>query len=192
MQKGGARGLGRPQGWGNGGAGLGQLPGVQRAGRAGGAKRRSETQLQSMLEPALQRGQTDRWMRTGWSKQERQTQVSWGLALQGDVPFHPPRPQPPSPLASCPPPPPAGTPLPAGPVIPSPSPSPAPGPSLPASPPGSLPFLCASPLTAGSQPPSALLATHSLTLPAHTRAPHHPAPSLPLSLHPSPHPSPCA
>jgi hypothetical protein len=37
----------------------GQLPGVQRAGRAGGAKRRSETQLQSMAERALQRpGQT--------------------------------------------------------------------------------------------------------------------------------------
>lgn len=33
----------------------GQLPGVQRAGRAGGAKRRSETQLQSMVERALQK-----------------------------------------------------------------------------------------------------------------------------------------
>lgn len=37
-----------------------------------------------MVEPACREGQTDRRMRTGWSKQERQTQVSQGLALQGD------------------------------------------------------------------------------------------------------------
>ena len=54
-------------------------------------------------------------------------------------------------------------------------------------------FIFGQPSTSGSwASTSALLATHSLTLPAHTRAPHHPAPSLPLSLHPSPHPSPCA
>ena len=117
-------------------------------------------------------------------EQARETdQVSRGLALPGDVPLHPPRPQPPSssnpaPLL------PLKAPLcPLVPVLPS----PAPGPSLPARPPGSLPPLplC---LTTNHwpQPPSALLATHSLTLPAHTRAPHRPAPSLPLSLHPSP------
>lgn len=43
-----------------------KLPGVQRAGRAGGAKRRSETQLQSMAERALQKpGQTGQRERTG-------------------------------------------------------------------------------------------------------------------------------
>lgn len=52
-----AGGLGR-------GRGPGQLPGVQRAGRAGGAKSRSETQLQSMVEPALRRGR-DRHAGTG-------------------------------------------------------------------------------------------------------------------------------
>lgn len=182
MQKGGARGLGRSQGWGKGGVGLGQLPGVQRAGRAGGAKRRSETQLQSMVEPALQRGQTDRRMRTGWSKQERQTKSVGGWHWRGTSPSTHPGPSRPHPLI-LPPLLPLQVPLcPLVPVIPS----PAPGPSLPARPPDSLPFLCASPLTTGPQPPSALLATHSLTLPAHTRAPHRPAPSLPLSLHPSP------
>lgn len=177
--------LGRPEGWGRGGGGPGQLPGVQRAGRAGGAKRRSETQLQSMVELALQRGQTDRRMRTGWSRRERQT----GVMGAGTAP--PPRSQP----AWCPRPlPPTSRPaclLQRAPLCllvpraPGPSPGPVPCPSLPASPPGSLPFLCTPSRTRGSQPPSSLL-THSLTHPRWLPPPAHPAPSLLRSLHPSP------
>lgn len=150
--------LGRPEGWGRGGGGPGQLPGVQRAGRAGGAKRRSETQLQSMVELALQRGQTDRRMRTGWSRRERQM----GVMGAGTAP--PPRSQP----AWCP------RPLP-------PTSRPAcllqRAPPLPAGPPGSrsLSRPCAlsfPPSQSSRQPPLPLRPIMNQGLPASLLAPH--------------------
>lgn len=177
------------KGWGQGWGGLGQLPGVQRAGRAGGAKRRSETQLQSMAKLALQR--PDRHTRTG--QQERQTRVS-----QRDTAGLPsPRPTPPTwyPLLSAPQFLPPGFPCrpPLCPLIPLSQLSP--WPESPASPPCSL--LTLVPITnhtAPSRPPHCSPLAHSLTLagsgcpPTHPLygSEHHPLPSLSPVSHLSP------
>lgn len=114
-----------PAGWeGAGGPGQGQLPGVQRAGRAGGAKRRSETQLQSMVEPALQRGR-DRHAGTGRQQSGETDRGQWGgRSAQAHPSCHPP----PSPPTAS------------GPFLPQPPPRSVPR-SLPTAPPG-LPPHC--------------------------------------------------
>lgn len=170
-------------GWGGGGGGQGQLPGVQRAGRAGGAKRRSETQLQSMVEPALQRGrQKDRDSR---SRKERQTGVSGSWHCPGASPSA----QAPAALA-----PPHPAPCAASHRHPSAPWSPSPPvplqlcaivlPSQPTLPPPLCPSLTAAPA-------SLLTPCHSLTLRSARSPPRQPArPATPLLL--SLHPSPCA
>lgn len=158
MQKGRA---GKAQGLGEEGGGPGQLPGVQRAGRAGGAKRRSETQLQSMVEPALQRSR-DRHAGTGWGRRERQT----GSAGAEAAP-------PPRPPARCPPASSRRHLSPAGPHL-SWSPS-GPAPPLLPSQPLLSPLLCALITNRSSRPPGSLLATRP-----HPRPPCPPAPAWSL------------
>lgn len=89
-REGGAAHWGGLRGGGRNGGGPGQLPGVQRAGRAGGAKRRSETQLQSMAEPALQR--PGRTHGDGVGRRDRHRSASSALPGASPSPMSPPQP----------------------------------------------------------------------------------------------------